>query len=60
VGVNVRTVEGLDVGSLKVRHVDGRGRDPGEEMRDWEEGKKKKKKKKKAKKAKKAQEQATR
>jgi hypothetical protein len=51
VGVNVRTVEGLDVGGLKVRHVDGRGRDPEEEMRDWEEKKKN---------AKKAQEQATR
>jgi hypothetical protein len=41
VGVNVRTVEGLDVGGLKVRHVDGRGRDPEEEMKNWEEEKKK-------------------
>jgi hypothetical protein len=39
IGINVRSIEGLDVGKLKVRVVDGRSRVPAEEMRTWEEEK---------------------
>ena len=35
VGVNLRSVVGLDVQKLKVRWVDGKGRDPSDEMRQW-------------------------
>jgi hypothetical protein len=39
VGVNLRSVEGLDVTKLKVRYVDGRSRDPSDEMKQWEDEK---------------------
>jgi hypothetical protein len=36
IGINLRTVEGVDVGKLKLRSVDGRARDPDDEMREWQ------------------------
>lgn len=39
IGVNMRSVEGLDVQKLKVRAVDGKARRPEDEMRAWEEAK---------------------
>lgn len=39
IGINLRTVEGVDVDKLNVKFADGRGRDPNDEMREWEEKK---------------------
>jgi hypothetical protein len=36
VGINMRTVEEVELGKLRFRYVDGRARDPGDEMREWE------------------------
>lgn len=41
IGINLRSVEVLDVMSLKVKVVDGRSRDPKDEMSAWEVEKRK-------------------
>jgi hypothetical protein len=39
IGINVRTIEGLDAEKLKAKVVDGRSRRPEDEMKAWEEEK---------------------
>jgi hypothetical protein len=39
IGVNMRSVEGLDVQKLKTQAVDGRARRPEDEMKAWEDAK---------------------
>lgn len=39
IGINLRTVEGVDVGKLKLKAADGRARDPSDEMREWQSAK---------------------
>jgi hypothetical protein len=36
IGINLRTVEGVDLEKLKLKPADGRSRDPNDEMKQWE------------------------